>query len=247
MFGAVPPCQVYDPAFAFELALIIEDGCRRMYVDGEDVFYYLTVYNENYVMPPMPENVDRDGLLRGLYRFAPAPEVAGEVKGRAALLFSGTMYLVAQKAAEELAEHYGVAAELWSATSYKRLREDAMAVERWNRLHPTEAPRTPYVTDSLAGVDGPVVAVSDFVRAVPDQVSRWVPGDWLSLGTDGFGRSDTRAALRRFFEIDHAHVVVGVLAQLAMRGEVKPETVADAIRRYDIDTELPDPWSLAVS
>jgi pyruvate dehydrogenase E1 component len=126
------------------------------------------------------------------------------------------------------------------------LREDAIAVERWNRLHPTEAPRTPYVTSRLAEVNGPVVAVSDFMRAVPDQVARWVPGDWLSLGTDGFGRSDTREALRRFFEIDDAHIVVGVLSQLALRGEVKPETVAEAIGRYDIDPEVAESWNSKV-
>jgi pyruvate dehydrogenase E1 component len=247
MFAAVPPCQVYDPAFAYELALIIQDGCRRMYDEGEDIFYYLTIYNENYVMPAKPDDFDLDGLLRGLYRWAPAPPLSGEPRGRAALLFSGSTWHLAQKAAEELATHYGVAADLWSATSYKRLREDALAVERWNRLHPTEAPRTPYVTQRLAGVDGPVVAVSDFTRAIPDQISRWVPGDWLSLGTDGFGRSDTREALRRFFEIDHAHIVVGVLSQLALRGEIKPEIVVDAIRRYDIATDLPEPWVVDIA
>ena len=240
--SSVPPCQAYDPAFAYEMALICQDGVRRMYENGEDIFYYLTIYNENYVMPAAPEDLDEEGLLRGLYRFAAAPAVEGEVKGKAAILFSGTTWHLARQAAEDLAAHYGVAAELWSATSYKALREDAMAADRWNRLHPTEAPRTPYVTERLAGVDGPVVAVSDFMRAVPDQVARWVPGDWLSLGTDGFGRSDTREALRRHFEIDHAHVVVGVLSQLALRGEVKSEVVADALRRYEIDTELPDPW-----
>jgi pyruvate dehydrogenase E1 component len=240
--SAVPPCQAYDPAFAYEMALICQDGVRRMYDEGEDVFYYLTIYNENYVMPAAPDDLDVEGLLRGLYRFTAAPAVEGEVKSRAAILFSGPTWRLARQAAEELATHYGVAAELWSATSYKALRDDAMAAERWNRLHPTEAPRTPYVTERLAGVDGPVVAVTDFMRAVPDQVARWVPGDWLSLGTDGFGRSDTREALRRHFEIDYAHVVVGVLSQLALRGEVKTEVVAEALRRYEVDTELPDPW-----
>ena len=153
----------------------------------------------------------------------PAPEVEGEVKGRAAILFSGTTWhLVAQKAAEELAAHYGVAAELWSATSYKRLREDALAVERWNRLHPTEAPRTPYVTERLAGRRRSGRGrVATSCGPSPTRSPAGCPGDWLSLGTDGFGRSDTRAALRRFFEIDHAHLVVGVLSQLALRGEVK--------------------------
>jgi pyruvate dehydrogenase E1 component len=244
--STIPPCQAYDPAFAYEMALIIKDGIRRMYEDNEDIFYYLTLYNENYVMPKAPDDLDEEGLLRGLYRWASAPEVEGELKGRTAILFSGSTWHLAQKAAEELATQYGVAAELWSATSYKALREDAISVERWNRLHPTEAPRTPYVTSRLAEVNGPVVAVSDFMRAVPDQVARWVPGDWLSLGTDGFGRSDTREALRRFFEIDDAHIVVGVLSQLALRGEVKPETVAEAIRRYDIDPQVAESWNSKV-
>jgi pyruvate dehydrogenase E1 component len=238
-----PSILSYDPAYAYELATIVRDGLRRMYENEEDVFYYITLYNENYVMPEAPEGLDVEGLLKGLYRWAPAPHVEGEPKARAAILFSGSTWHLAQQAAEDLAADYGVAAELWSATSYKALREEALSVERWNRLHPTEAPLTPYVTARLAEVNGPVVAVTDFMRAVPDQISRWVPSDWLSLGTDGYGHSDTREALRRFFEIDTAHIVVGVLSQLALRGEVKPETVAEAIRRYDIDPDTPDSWN----
>ncbi len=240
--STVPPCQAYDPAFAYELALIIQDGIRRMYVDNEDVFYYLTTYNENYVMPPAAPDLDRDGLLAGLYRFRAAPE--GEHPHKAALVFSGSAWHLAEQAAEELATNWGVGAELWSATSYKKLREDAMSVERWNRLHPEEAPRTPLVTERLGQVDGPIVAVTDFMRAVPDQIARWVPSNWyLSLGTDGFGRSDTRAALRRHFEIDVAHLVVGVLHQLANNGRISQEEVAKAIATYGIDVDLDDPWS----
>jgi pyruvate dehydrogenase E1 component len=212
-----------------------------MFVENEDIFYYLCIYNENYVMPEAPADLDVAGILQGLYRWQPAPEIA-EAKGRAAVLFSGSSWHLALAARDDLAESYGVGVELWSATSYKRLREEALAVERWNRLHPTEAPRAPYVTQRLAEVDGPVVAVSDFMRSVPDQISRFVPGGMLTLGTDGFGRSDTRESLRRHFEIDHGHIVVAVLSQLAARGEVKPEAVAEAISRFDIDTELPDPW-----
>ena len=239
--STVPPCQAYDPAFAYELSHIIRDGYRRMFTENEDIFYYLAIYNENYVMPEAAADLDIDGLLKGLYRWQPAPEL-DDAKAKAAVLFSGSAWHLAVAARDELASTYGVGVELWSATSYKRLREEALSTERWNRLHPTEAPRAAFVTQRLAEVDGPVVAVSDFMRAVPDQIARFVPGGLLTLGTDGFGRSDTRESLRRHFEIDHGHVVVAVLSQLAARGELKPEVVADAIARYGIDTELPDPW-----
>ncbi len=242
--STVPACEAYDPAFAYELAAIVADGINRMYPDGdasrgEDVFYYLTVYNENYAMPPKPEGVDA-GILEGLYRFAPAPDGADHP---ATVLFSGSAQGAARAAQTELAEHYGVGVDLWSATSYKRLREEAMAVERWNRLHPTEDPRTPLVTRRLGEGDGPVVAVTDFMRAVPDQVARWSPRAWLSLGTDGVGRSDTRETLRRFFETDTAHIVVAVLAQLAADGRIEPSVVADAIARYELDPDAARPWT----
>ena len=242
--STVPTCEAYDPAFAYELAAIIQDGLHRMYPDGdatrgEDVFYYLTVYNENVAMPPMPEGVG-DGILEGLYRFAPAPEATTHP---ASLLFSGSAHGAAREAQTELAEHFDVGVDLWSATSYKRLREEAMAVERGNRLHPGEAARVPRVTQRLAEGDGPVVAVTDFMRAVPDQVARWSPRPWLSLGTDGFGRSDTRDTLRRFFETDTAHVVVAVLSQLATAGAIETSVVADAIARYGIDPDTAPPWT----
>ena len=235
--STVPVCQAYDPAFAYEMGAIIKAGLKRMYgPEPEDVFYYLTLYNENYVMPP--REVDEASVLEGLYRWAPAPEVSGP---QATILFSGTAQAAARFAQDELAEHFGVGAELWSATSYKRLREEALAVERWNRLHPAEPPRTPRVTELLSDASGPIVAVTDFMKAVPDQVARWVPARFLPLGTDGCGRSDTREALRRFFETDGPHVVVAVLASLAAVGDLKPEVVDDAIRRYDIDPEAPNP------
>jgi pyruvate dehydrogenase E1 component len=236
--SSVPNLAAYDPAFAYELSVIVEDGLRRMYgPDPEDVFYYLTLYNENYVMPPMPEDA-HEGILRGLYRFAPAPEGPSR---KATIVFSGTAQAAAREAQQVLAANHDVAAELWSATSYKALREEALAVERWNRLHPTEATRTPYVTEALSNAAGPVLAVSDFMKAVPDQVSRWVPGTYLSLGTDGYGRSDTQAHLRRHFETDVPHVVVGVLTALAQTDDAKPQEVADAIARYGLDPEAPDP------
>ena len=235
--STVPVCQAYDPAFAYEMGAIIDDGLKRMYEDGEDIFYYLTLYNENYVQPPKPDGVD-EGIRRGLYRFAEAPE-GGTVP--ATIIFSGTGHTAARAAQVELLEHYGVGAELFSATNYKLLREEALEVERWNRLHPGEEPRVPYVTASLDGSEGPIVAVTDFMKMVPDQVARWVPRTFITLGTDGFGRSDTREALRRFFEVDTGHVVVAVLSGLAEQGRIDASVVEDAIERYEIDPDVGDP------
>lgn len=237
--SAVPACEAYDPAFAYEMATIIRRGLDRMYRDNEDVFYYLTIYNENYVQPPKPDNVD-DGIMAGLYRWDGAPEGASH---KAAILFSGSTHTAARLARQELAENFDVGAELWSATSYKKLREDALAIDRWNRLHPGEEQRYPYV-DRLSAVGGPIVAVTDFVQAVPDSIARWVPGTYLTLGTDGYGRSDTREALRRFFEIDAGHIVVAVLSGLARDGEIPTERVVEALERYDIDPDQPDPFTV---
>jgi pyruvate dehydrogenase E1 component len=230
-------CQVYDPAFAYEVAAIIRDGLQRMYAEGEDIFYYLTVYNENYVQPAKPAGVDT-GIVQGLYRFADRPDGGSH---QATILFSGPAHAAARAAQQELLDHYGVSADLWSATSYKKLREEAMEVERWNRLHPGETPRTPFVTAALQDGSGPVVAVSDYMKAVADQVGRWVPRHFVTLGTDGFGRSDTREALRRHFEVDTGHVVVGVLSGLAAQGAIEPQTVQDAIDRYEIAADMADP------
>jgi pyruvate dehydrogenase E1 component len=236
--STVPTVEAWDPAFAYEMATIVRHGIHEMLVDERDVVYYLTLYNENYEMPPLPEGAE-EGILRGLYRWAGAPEGPSR---RATILFSGTAQGAARAAQAELAERWDVAAELWSATSYKRLREQALSTERWNRLHPTEAPRVPVVTELLgADTTGPVVAVTDFMKAVPDQVARWVPHPFVPLGTDGFGRSDTRERLREFFEVDMRQVVVATLWALAQHGEVKAETVAEAIAHYDIDPERTDP------
>jgi pyruvate dehydrogenase E1 component len=236
--STVPNVQAYDPAFAYEVAEIVRHGLDRMYGDEpEDVFFYLTLYNEVFAQPPMPEGAE-EGIVRGLYRFAEAPDGC---RHRATILFSGTGQGAAREAQELLAADHDVGAELWSVTSYKALREDALSVERWNRLHPTEQPRTPYVTEKLSEAEGPFVAVTDFMKVVPDQVARWVPGPLVPLGTDGFGRSDTRTALRRHFETDAGHVVVAVLQALAQTGEGKQEAVADAIARYEIDADAPDP------
>ena len=244
--STVPPCQAYDPAFAYEVAAIVQEGLQRMYGGGSqdpDVFYYITLYNENYPMPVMPEGdpaAVRAAIMRGLYRWAPAPE--GPSK-HATLLFSGSAQGAARQAAGELAEHFDVGVELWSATSYKRLRENALEIERWNRLHPSQAPRTADVAQLLADSPGPIVAVTDFMKIVPEQVARFVPGrTFVPLGTDGMGRSDTRESLRNFFEIDLGHVVVGVLSALHATGEVDADQVAAAISRYGIDSETLDPY-----
>ncbi|MDP9074432.1 MAG: pyruvate dehydrogenase (acetyl-transferring), homodimeric type, partial [Actinomycetota bacterium] len=242
--STVPNLAAYDPAFAYELATIVADGIARMYGEpAEDIFYYLTLYNETYPMPAMPADVAgqpscAEGVIAGIYRFAPAPDGPSR---QAVILFSGTAQGAAREAQHLLADHHDVAAELWSVTSYKRLREDALAIERWNRLHPTQAQRCPHISEVLANTEGPTVAVTDFMKMVPDQVARWVPGHFTTLGTDGYGRSDTRVALRRHFETDAAHVVVAVLKALSDTDDAKSEEVADALVRYHIDPEAVEP------
>ncbi|MDP9223316.1 MAG: pyruvate dehydrogenase (acetyl-transferring), homodimeric type [Actinomycetota bacterium] len=234
-----PAVMSYDPAFAFEISVIVRDGLRRMFDDNEDVLYYLTVYNEPYPQPPMPEGIEQD-IVRGLYRFR---EAGVECTHRAQILGSGSIIQQALRAQDILAKDHDVAADVWSATSYQQLRVEALEAERWNRFHPEEARRQPFVTKSLEGGEGPVVAVSDSIKAVPDQVSRWVPGPFVPLGTDGFGRSDTREALRRFFEVDAESIVVATLAALAEFGDLKPEVVTEAIARYGFDAQRPSPYS----
>jgi pyruvate dehydrogenase E1 component len=253
-----PAARIYDPAFAYEIAVIMEEAVRGIVgAEPADEFWYLTLYNENYVMPAMdsaeaaqavPDGASavRDGVLRGLYRFAGPAAVVGDAVGggrRATLLFSGPSWQAAMEARRMLAEEWGVSADAWSATSYSELRRDGLSAERWNRLHPTEPARAAYVTEALGESGGPVVAVSDYLRAVPDQIGRWVRRDFTVLGTDGFGRSGTRSALRRFFEVDAGHVVVAVLAALARGGRAGTDEVASAIARYDIDTSAGDPWA----
>ena len=228
--STVPAVQAYDPAFAYEVAAIVQAGLQRMFgedspPDERDVFYYLTLYNENYIMPSMPEGDPATvaaGIVEGLYRWQAAPDGPSH---RATVLFSGSAQGAAREAADELARHWDVAAELWSATSYKRLREEALATTRWNRLHPEQPTRTPRVAELLAESQGPIVAVTDFMAIVPEQIARFLPDrSFTPLGTDGMGRSDTREALRRFFEIDTGHVVVATLAALAAHGEIKPRS-----------------------
>ncbi|GIX05793.1 MAG: pyruvate dehydrogenase E1 component [Candidatus Poribacteria bacterium] len=230
--SAIPTLQPYDPAYAYEIAVIIRDGLRRMFQQNEDIFYYITLYNENYPMPPMPEGVE-EGILRGLYRFRPAE---GSGRFRAQIFGSGPLLNEALRAQELLAERFGVAADVWSATSYTLLRREALQCDRWNRLHPTEPPRRSYLETVLEGVEGPFVAVSDYVSTVAHQIAPWVPG-LIALGTDGFGRSETRPKLRRLFEVDAESIAIAVLEGLRRQGKLDAETVARAIRELDVDPD----------
>ena len=243
--STIPNIVTYDPSYAYELSAIIADGLRRMYgPDPDDVFYYVTLYNENYVMPAMPAGITAEDVVRGLYPVGEIP-AAIDAGRQATIVFSGTACVAANEAAQILAADYGVSLSMFSATSYKTLREEALDVERWNRLHPNESPRVPYVTQVLdAEAHGPIIAVSDFMKSVPEQIARFIPEGsdrFTVLGTDGYGRSDTRTALRRHFETDAAHVVVAVLTGLEKIGTASKEDIAKAIARFGIDTEAVDP------
>lgn len=230
--STIPACQAYDPAFAYEVAAIVEHGLHKMYGENPaDIFYYITLYNENLVMPRRPQHVATEEIINGLYKFSTNTE-----NSDATILFSGTSYLAAHKAAEILQNSYGLTVDLWSATSYKSLREDAMEVERWNRLNPMSEPRTSYVQQKLGAATTPIIAVSDFMRIVAEQIANYLPHRrFLALGTDGMGRSDTRATLRRFFETDAEHIVIAVLSTLVGTKGITPETITAAIAEYGID------------
>jgi pyruvate dehydrogenase E1 component len=235
--SSVPNVVAYDPAFAYEVAAIVREGLRRMYERQEDVFYYITLYNENIHHPPMPEGCD-EGVIGGLYRFRASEIQSGK---RVQLFGSGTILQCVLKAQRILAEQFGVAADVWSATSYQQLRHEALSTDRWNRLHPESAPQVPYVTRVLDGVEGPIIAASDFVKAVPDMIRPWVRQDFVTLGTDGFGRSDTREALRRFFEVDAEHIALAALYALSKAGKLPAAEVGEAIRSLGIDPDKADP------
>ena len=232
---AIPNIRAYDPAYAYETAVIVKDGIRRMFQNGEDIFYYLTLYNENYVMPPMPEGVE-EGILRGIYLFRKGEEG----RRRVTLLGSGPILNEVLRAQELLQERFDVAADVYSVTSYQLLRNDALECERWNRLHPTERPRVPYISQVLGG-RLPIVAASDYMKVIPDQIARWVPQPFIPLGTDGFGRSDTRPALRRFFENDAENVAVASLEGLRMCEQYGAADVAKAIKELGVDPNKPEP------
>jgi pyruvate dehydrogenase E1 component len=244
LFSVVPNCRAYDPAFGYEVAVIIQDGLHRMVAEQEDVFYYITLMNENYHHPAMPEGA-AEGILRGMYLLREgAASGKSKKKGpRVQLLGSGTILNEVLAAAELLENDFGVAADVWSVTSFTELRRDGIAVERRNMLYPLEEPRRAYVTEQLEG-RGPVVASTDYIRTYADQIRQWVPGRYRVLGTDGFGRSDSRQALRRFFEVDRHYVAVAALKELADEGQVEPGRVQEAIERYGIDAEAPMPTTV---
>ena len=234
----IPNLRAYDPAFAYEIAVIIQDGIRRMYKEGENIFYYITVMNEAYAMPPMPAGVE-SGILKGMYKFR-----ASEIKNsklRAQLLGSGAILREALKAQEILGEKYGVSADVWSVTSYKSLYSDGIDTERWNLLHAGEKPRVPYVSECLADADGVLVAASDYLKALPNLISRWTPRRLASLGTDGFGRSESRASLRDFFEVDARFITLATLYELFREGKIGSEIVQKAVKELEINLDKPNP------
>ena len=235
----VPNCLAYDPAYAYELAVIIQDGMRRMYVEQESIFYYITVMNENYPQPALPRGSEA-GILKGAYFL----RAGGKGKLRATLLGSGTILRECLEAASILEADYGVRADVFSVTSFSELRREALECERWNLLHAGEPARAPYVQECLRDAQGPFVAATDYMRTVPDQIRQWVPGRYVSLGTDGFGRSDSRAALRRHFEVDRHYIAVAALKALADEGKLEPATVNTAMKALGVDPSKPVPWKV---
>jgi pyruvate dehydrogenase E1 component len=239
--ATIPNCVAYDPTFAYEVAVIIQDGLRRMFKDQEDVYYYITLMNENYPHPAMPKGVE-DGIRRGMYLFH--ADIAMNKGPRVQLLGSGTILREVIAAADLLRKDFGVAADIWSCPSFNELRRDGLAAERWNLLHPTEPPRSSYVEECLATHTGPVVAATDYMRAFAEQIRPYVPSRYLCLGTDGFGRSDYRVALRKFFEVNRHYVAIAALKLLADEGAVPKAKVSEAITKYGIDPDSPPPWTV---
>jgi pyruvate dehydrogenase E1 component len=235
----IPTLLAYDPAFAYEIAVIIEDGIDRMYRKGESIFYYITVMNEPYAMPPMPEG-SREGILKGMYKYKPAAD--GKAKLRAQLFGSGSILREVLKA-QDLLQKYNVAADVWSVTSYKTLYTDGIETERWNMLHPSDKPRVPYITQCMADAPGVLVAATDYLKALPHMVSPWMPRRLASLGTDGFGRSENRESLRNFFEVDARFITLATLHELLREGKIQASVVQKAIKDLEIDVSKPDPFT----
>ena len=232
----IPNCVAYDPAFAYEMAVIIQHGLQRMYVDQDSVYFYLTAMNENYSHPAMPKGAE-EGIVRGIYNF----KKAGKQRQRVNLMGSGTIFREVIAAADMLQKDFGVAANIWSVPGVNGLRREAIECDRWNMLHPQAKPKTPYITAALAGETDPYIAATDYIRSYPDQLRAWIPGPFTVLGTDGYGRSDTREALRRHFEVDRRHIVVAALAALARKGDMPVAKAAEAIQTYGLDTERTSP------
>ena len=237
--STVPNCVSYDPTYAYELAVIVQDGLRRMMGEQEDVFYYITCMNENYVHPPMPSGVE-DGILRGMYLL----QVGGQGKIRAQLMGSGTILREVLGAAELLKNDFDIPSDVWSVTSFNELRREALETDRWNQLHPSSEPRKCYIEQCFSDRPGPYVAATDYMKIIADQIQGWVPGRYITLGTDGYGRSDGRKALRQHFEVDQRYIAVTALNALADDGVLDRKTVAAAIEKYGIDPDRPDPVTL---
>nr|WP_230961458.1 hypothetical protein [Psychrosphaera haliotis] len=237
-FGTVPNCITYDPTYGYELAVIVQDGMRRMYGENENVFYYVTVMNENYVQPALPEGVE-EGIVKGIYKLDRVePKKA---KANVQLLGSGTILLQVREAAKILAEKFDVSSDVYSVPSFNELGRDGLEVDRFNMLNPEAPAQKAYITEILEGNEGPVVAATDYIKSYADQVRAWVPSDYKVLGTDGFGRSDSRANLRRHFEVDHNYIAVAALSQLARRGDIEASVVTKAIEEFGIDADKLSP------
>jgi pyruvate dehydrogenase E1 component len=236
----IPNCISYDPTYAYELAVIVQDGLRRMYQEQQNCFYYITVMNENYPQPAMPEGVE-EGIKRGIYRLR---QGASEGEARIQLLGSGTILREVLAAADLLQRDFEVSADVWSVTSFNELRRDGIDAERWNMLHPDEPPRVPYVSAQLADSEGPIVAATDYIRTYADQIRPYLARRYAVLGTDGYGRSDMRSQLRKFFEVNRWYIVVAALSTLADEGLVERARVREAIEKYRIDPEKPNPTTV---
>lgn len=241
--STIPNCISYDPTFAYELAVIVQDGLRRMYQDQEDVFYYITVMNENYAHPELPKDAE-EGIVRGMYQL-PNPKTKLKKAPKVQLLGSGTILLEVIAAQALLASDFGVIAQVWSCTSFNELRRDGISTSRWNMLHPEESPRLSHVEQCLSNTEGPIVAATDYMRIFADQIRPYIPNkNYVVLGTDGFGRSDTREKLRDFFEVDRRYIVIATLSAMAEEGTIPKATIVDAIKKYGVDPNKPEPTTI---
>lgn len=241
--NTIPNCKAYDPAYGYEMAVVVRQGMKEMFEENRNVFYYLTIENENYAQPAMPKDCE-DGIIKGMYKFesVEAKAAKGSKKGpRVQLLGSGAILNEVRAAAQMLKDDYGISSDVWSVTSYNELARDGQHVERWNLLHPDDKPRKAYVTQCLEKQQGPVVSSTDYIKLHSEQLRSFIPKTYLTLGTDGFGRSDTREKLRHFFEVDRYYVAVTALSALAKDGEVKQEQVLEAMRKYGIDRNKTNP------
>jgi len=235
--STVPNCISYDPTFSYEVAVIVQNGLQRMFVDQEDIFFYITLMNENYAHPDMPEGVE-EGILKGLYCLQKSPTRA---ERHVNLMGSGTILIQALMAAKKLQEDFGVTSDIWSATSFNELAREGQDCLRWNRLNPLEEEKTPYVTQVLADATGPVIAATDYMKVMAEQIRPFVSGSYSVLGTDGYGRSDSRANLRRFFEVDANHIAAAAMVELYRDGKIDRQVMAEAVDKYEIDGNKPNP------